>query len=54
MLSANPKERRAHLKRIVIGGGFGLLAGLLCPQLDPALQGPCRVVVILLHSLVNP
>ena len=54
MRSVSPEDRRAHLKRILVGSLFGLLAGLGCPHLPEPVQVPCRVVLILVHSLVNP
>lgn len=54
MRSVSPEDRRAHLKRILVGSLFGLLAGLGCPHLPPELQLPCRIAVALIHATVNP
>lgn len=54
MPNVSPEDRRAHLKRILVGSLFGLLAGLGCPHLPEELQLPCRVAVALVHSAVSP
>lgn len=54
MRSVTPEDRRAHLKRILVGSLFGLLAGLGCPHLPEEMQLPCRIAVALVHSAVNP
>lgn len=54
MRSVSPEDRLAHLKRILVGSLFGLLAGLGCPHLPEELQFPCRIAVALVHSAVNP
>ena len=54
MSNVSPEDRRAHLKRILVGSLFGLLAGLGCPHLPDELQLPCRIAIALVHSAVNP
>lgn len=54
MQSVSPEDRRAHLKRILVGSLFGLLAGLGCLHLPEELQFPCRVTLALIHATVNP
>jgi hypothetical protein len=54
MSSVSPEDRRAHLKRVLVGSAFGLLTGILCPHLPEPFQVPCRVVLILVHGWVNP
>ena len=53
-MSKSAEDRRAHLKRILIGSLFGLLAGLGCPHLPEEMQFPCRVTLALIHATVNP
>mgnify|MGYP003516625189 FL=1 len=54
MQKLSPEDRRAHLKRVLVGSAFGLLAGLGCPHLPEELQFPCRVTLALIHATVNP
>ncbi len=54
MRSVSPEDRRVHLKRILVGSLFGLLAGLGCPHLPEEMQFPCRVTLALIHATVNP
>lgn len=53
-MSKSAEDRRAHLKRIAIGSFFGLLAGLGCPHLPEEMQFPCRIMIAIIHSAVNP
>ena len=54
MQSVSPEERRKHLKRILLGSFFGLVAGVLCPHLPEPWQQPCRLTAALVHALVSP